>query len=122
MAARTARRVTVYVHVTNPETAESVLLVPGDEVPRWASKLVTNPKCFAEATPATGAADDEAPAGAQAPAPRTPAKGKRAAAADEPPENDEAGDPPQDPDTGDGDEDGEPDPAADGDEPPTFQP
>jgi hypothetical protein len=63
MAPRTARRVTVYVHVTNPDTAESVVLAPGDEVPNWASKLVTNPKAFAgDAAATAGSTSSSTPA------------------------------------------------------------
>lgn len=42
------KKVTRYVHVTNPETRASLELKPGDEVPSWAKDQVTNEKAFAE--------------------------------------------------------------------------
>jgi hypothetical protein len=34
------------VPVQNPQTGQFVTLQPGDELPDWAEKLVTNPKAF----------------------------------------------------------------------------
>ncbi|GAA4845519.1 hypothetical protein GCM10023201_40990 [Actinomycetospora corticicola] len=49
-----ARRLAGYVHLTDPDTGQPVVLAPGDDVPGWADELITNPAAWAD--------DDEQPA------------------------------------------------------------
>ena len=41
-----AKTVKRSVHVSNPETGDEIWLHPGDDVPGWAAKLITNPSVF----------------------------------------------------------------------------
>ena len=38
-----ARKLATDTRVQNPDTGEQVILKPGDEIPGWAEKLITNP-------------------------------------------------------------------------------
>lgn len=55
------------VHVTN-DKGEAKLLKAGSEVPKWASKLVTNPKAFTDVEDASEESTTEAGSGQQPPA------------------------------------------------------
>lgn len=52
-----AKKVTRYVHVTNPEDQSVTVLAPGDEVPSWAE--VDNDKAFEEDPVAQDDNDDQ---------------------------------------------------------------
>ena len=41
-----ARKLVTDTRVQNPDTGEQVILKPGDEIPGWAEKLITNPAAW----------------------------------------------------------------------------
>jgi len=41
-----AKKLTSYVHVPNPDTGRTEVFGPDDDLPRWASEAITNPKAF----------------------------------------------------------------------------
>ena len=41
-----ARKLATDTRVQNPDTGEQVILKPGDEIPGWAEKLITNPAAW----------------------------------------------------------------------------
>lgn len=50
------KRLTGYVHITNPDTGEACVFGPDDDVPDWAEELITNPSAwsFTATHPETG--------------------------------------------------------------------
>lgn len=75
-------RLATAVHVHDDVHGDKVF-APGDELPSWASKLITNPKAWADAPDTAAAAKDaDADSAAKAKKADKPAEGDKTAAAD----------------------------------------
>lgn len=75
----TGRRLSGYVHVTDPDTGESFAFGPDVDVPKWAASRITNPAAWAEA-PAVATLGDgdqkvDDSTGGQSSAPEPPPQG-----------------------------------------------